>query len=394
MRIAVIPAMERVADDEEALRAMLPVAGRRIARHQLDSALALGCESVAVYHEAGEPGYVSLEPAASRAGVKYRDISGLRDLATLVGAADEMVIFAEGVLPDPDVLISNFAEKRGILTLPADVGIPAGLERIDAEQAWAGVMVIRGEAVERTSFLPPDSDPASALLRIALQLGTRLVPLPEDTFREGEWAVIADEDDAARNGEAWARRHAAPSKWVAPGRAIADRIALRFAQPIADLPLGHNAAAVVAAGLLVAVAVLGWFNYTAIAMGILALSLACAAIGETAGRVESGGSAQMLGGKSRRAFAVLADVAVIVLAALHLDDAGSIWRIFPPLVLIAALHIASRFGKGPWKSATQDRIALSALLCACMALGWLAPALQVLALAALAVALLVRRDGG
>ena len=60
--------MEMTAEGDESLRAMLPVAGRRIARHQLDCALALGCETIALYRDRGEGAYVSIEAAAQRAG--------------------------------------------------------------------------------------------------------------------------------------------------------------------------------------------------------------------------------------------------------------------------------------------------------------------------------------
>ncbi len=393
MRIALIPVAQPIAEDGETPRAMLPVAGRRVARHQLDCALMLGCERVAVYRDRSLEGFVSLRDAAERGGAKYREIGGLRDLSGLVGAADELVVFADGLLPDPEIMREHFADKRGIVTLPADVSVPAGLERIDGELGWAGAMVIRGESVERTSFLPDDADPVSALLRAALQLGTRLVPLPGDELRDGSWQQIATDADAERGGEVWLRRHAAPAKWSAPGRAATDRLALRYAHVIGEFPGGGASLQIGGFALLAGVAALGWYGVPAWAL--LALGIVCAvfAAGETERRLEDASEGQP--GKKRllsRVYYWLTDLMLVALATSAIPGESLLSRAFAPLMGFGLLRIVSYFGAGASKAATKERITLCLLLAACTALGWLAPVLQVFALALMMLLLFGRRN--
>ncbi|WP_206678135.1 hypothetical protein, partial [Salmonella enterica] len=65
-------------------------------------------------------------------------------------------------------------------------------ERIDADRAWAGILRTRGDRVARLAEMPPASDAASALLRIALQGGDPVVMLPADTIAGGRWRRRVD----------------------------------------------------------------------------------------------------------------------------------------------------------------------------------------------------------
>lgn len=393
MRIALIPVGQPVAEDEDVPRAMLAVAGRRVARHQLDCALILGCERIVIHRERHFDGFVSLRGAAERGGAKYCEIAGLSGLRGLIGAADELIVFADGLLPDPEIMRLHFAKKRGILTLPADVAVPAGLERIDGELGWAGAMVIRGEAVERTSFLPDDSDPVSALLRVALQLGTRVVPLPGGELRVGYWHQITTEADAERSGDAWLRRYAAPAGWSTPGRAATDRFALRHAHLIGELPGGGAFLQIAAFALMIAVAALGWYNHPAWAFLALSFAGIVFAAGETQRRLEDAGEGQSgKVGLLSRIFPWLTDLALIPLSAVAISGDGLLADVFVPAMALGLLRITSHFGSDRLKAATKERITLCLLLAACTVLGWLAPVLQVLALVLMILLLVGQRD--
>src|SRR5690606_40835190 len=96
-----------------------------------------------------------------------------------VRADDELLALAPGLLPEAADALEGLGKRKGVLVLPAGPGVAAGFERLDLNRAWAGALVVGGAQVELLSDLPPDIEPTSALVRIALQ-----ARLPERTLSE------------------------------------------------------------------------------------------------------------------------------------------------------------------------------------------------------------------
>ena len=164
------------------------LAGKTLARRQLDFALAAGCESVIALGDGASAQAIALRHATEAAGARFQAIRDSHGVLGVVRAADELLALAPGLLPEAGGALAALDKGAALLVLPAGPGVAAGFERIDLERAWAGAVVVSGAQVERLSALPADSAPASALMRIALQarvaagllpFGTRMVAVEE-----------------------------------------------------------------------------------------------------------------------------------------------------------------------------------------------------------------------
>src|SRR3569623_856203 len=159
--------------------------------------------------------------------------SGALDATFAAAAGDDPALLAElrqafveslehhdGLLLAPDEAQKALAGGAGVLVLPVEAGLAAGFERIDLNHAWAGVLAMHGRLVERIAELPPDCDPVSGLLRIALQGRVPKRVLPEAVLTEERWALVRTRHQLAALDPGWIQRHAAASAWRAPGKAL------------------------------------------------------------------------------------------------------------------------------------------------------------------------------
>lgn len=384
MRIALISAM---GDGSGAGNlALMPLAGRPLVRRQLDVALAMGCERVACLAERPSPEIVQLQHAAERVGAKFNAIPGGRALAGLVKAADELLVLAPGVLLDARVVVDALGNRPGLLVLPAGQAGDAGIERIDREDAWAGIMLVRGDTVERLADIPPDSNPISSLLRLALQRGVRRIVLPTDIVNGG-LAFIADSDALARAEDRWLARSVQPVGWLRPGSALVDRLARRFAPRL----LASRAAtpAVAMTGVVFAVGGVALAGLEQAAAGFAALALSASAFlaARTLRAFARGKPAEAwLNGKRVGDLVLDAATVAAVIAASPRDP----WfAAFAAAVLVLAIRLAEQAGDRRHIAPASDRIALLAILALAAGFGKLVPVVQALALVTLLLALIV-----
>jgi len=361
-----------------------PVVGKSLARRQLDFALAAGCERVIAIGNGALPEAIALRHAAEARGARFQCIGDTHGLLGAVAAADELLVLAPGLLPEDAVALESLERGTAVLVLPAGPGVAAGFERIDLERAWGGALVLPGRLVERLSDLPADSEATAALLRIALQARVAEKRLPEQALAEGSWAVIGRGDDAALRQQAWLKRNLPTSGGIGAARSLARFGLRRFAIPL----LGHARAlaglwsgvAAMLAGAIGA-AVAGWpvLGFVLVALGAL---LAEFAIGLVHLRdAPFGASARK---RLNLLVPCLVDAALIACAALSLDG-DWLHRLFPPLVLLGALH-ASR--PGHWLNLAAllgDRALLAVVFALAAALDLAEPAVMLAALTILAL---------
>ncbi|MDE2620800.1 MAG: hypothetical protein KGL54_11625, partial [Sphingomonadales bacterium] len=181
--------------------------GQLVARHQVALALAAGCGRIICIARGFSPDFAALQRDAEQAGATFHVVSGAAGLSGLVTAADEVLAVAEGLLPTPGDALPLLTGGQSVLVQPAVEGVAAGFERIDPEQAWAGLMLVPGRLVDRLMDLAPDVDPVSALLRIVLQAGLARRSVPEAVRTGGHWLLIRSEADAQLAEERWMARH-------------------------------------------------------------------------------------------------------------------------------------------------------------------------------------------
>src|SRR5690349_6670669 len=106
-------------------RAFLRVGGATLARHQLGIALALECQRVICVAREISPELIALQHEAERAGVRLHVVPGARALAGLVTANDELIVFTEGLLAEPQEAIALLETGHAVLVQPVESGLAA-----------------------------------------------------------------------------------------------------------------------------------------------------------------------------------------------------------------------------------------------------------------------------
>ncbi len=321
------------------------------------------------------------------ADVKSSLISGPRGLLGLVGANDELLVIADGLVPSNAAAAAAVTNGNCVLAFPVDAGIAAGFERIDLNYAWAGILMMPANLVERLTQLPSDCDTVSTLLRIALQGQVPIRNLSETLLTKNRWALIESGQRLAEFESEWLLQHlTAPGKF-SPGRTLAGAILRTLGSFVFDgrfrpwLPL--------AAGSLCAVlgVVFAWFGHGAIAIAACGIGWLLTELGTSVERVLQSG---LMAGKSNlralKPLAWLLDLCLIASLALLLSG-SPLDRAFAPLVLLALVHIGAEIFGPDWGELMQDRLLLALVLAAAALFGLLLPTIQLLCVVLLMVLL-------
>ena len=354
----------------------LKLAGKTLARRQLDFALAAGCESVIVLGDGASAEAIALRHAAEGAGARFQAIRDSQGLLGAVRADDELLALAPGLLPEAPAALEAL-KSRAVLVLPAGPGVAAGFERIDLERAWAGALVVGGAQVERLSDLAADIEPASALVRIALQARVPERRLPEEVLADGSWALPGS--DPAATEQAWLKRHApagrpfAPTKWLG-------RLALRpLAGRLLAMPRAVEGLTLAAVAVLSGAILTSWCGWSAPGFALVAVG---ALLTEAAAGLMRLRHAPFAGARRidfAPLFPWLVDGAIFACAVL------AIKLLFPPLVLLGTLHALRRVTLSNWALLPSDRGLIAALLAVAAAFGVVELAIMLLALGLIAL---------
>lgn len=386
MRTALIAALKRTATGTR--RGELSLAGRSVLARQVDWLRSIGCERILCLCEGADGEVLRLQQEVEAAGGNFQALRGFLHLPALVRAEDELVILADGLLPDPAIAAAFFAQTppRFVATLPTTSPLvadhPHDFERVDAQQHWAGLLAMRGAPVQHLADFPPDADAISLLLRLALQAGTPCRLLPGEEAPTG-WLLATDETALTAQEQALITRAAGAPDWRSPSQALA-RVA---AQALA--PQGMERGPLIAAGagavLHLGALAAAWWGAGTAALALTGLGALAAAL---AGSL--GGMARELLGKGVSAarlnrLDMAVDVACAAVLLIALSPTGTLAplavlgpvlvglaRLAPsagPLAVLAdravlpvALAIAALFGLLPHATALFSLILLGGLL--------------------------------
>ncbi|OBX20315.1 hypothetical protein A9995_00870 [Erythrobacter sp. QSSC1-22B] len=368
MRIAILTALADDPDRKGRKRAFRIFAGRSILSHQLDCAIDLGCESVACLVGGLGQDVIACQHRAEAAGVRFQAIEDIRRLSGLVKADDDVFVIADGLLPSVDEAVRLLGERSVVLTFPADPALALGFERIDGDCAWSGMLRTRGQSVERLSDLPPDAEAASALLRIALQAGTRQAPLDPALLANGDWLLRADPPTLLAREKRWIAGKVSPVSFAAPGLATTERMGSRLARDIVGTRLERIPLfAAVGAGVLAALTAALGKPLVALSLGtVMAVLIPIAGVIQRLGRMPRNRTKRLGVDTTLRAGA---DLLLVGLIALNIPVEGPAWlRLFVPSMLFAMLWLGEQLDYGPpggsagWRALYADRIVLLILL--------------------------------
>lgn len=383
MRIALLSTLDQAAGLRPGAPnpAFAQFAGASVVERQLDLALALGCATIACLTDSIGREVLALQHRAEKAEAKFVTMREPRALSGLVSAGDELLLLAPAVLPDAAAVMRHVA-RPAVLVFPAEPAVGLGYERINAEVAWTGVLLAPGSIVERLGDLPPDIDVPSALLRIALQSGSRSVPLEKRLLDEGEWHLRGTSEELTEREARFIHSHAAPAPFTAPGLAVAERLGARLAQDL----LGKGGARVpmLVAGVAgFAALALGFAGLPGLGVGTAVLMTVFAAMGQVIERIGQAGELHPHRSLLSRAIDALTDPVLIALIALASPAEDGWLRVFVPLMLFGMVQLGARYGSRRWRMSYRDRIVLTLLLLPAAILGLVQPVAAALALAAM-----------
>lgn len=387
MRIALLSTLEQTPHG--ARRAFLRLGGRTVLAWQVDLARQLGCERILCLAEGPSPELIELQREVEQAGIQFHLVRGPLQLIGLVAADHDIVAMADGLLIDPALALDRLEDRRGILALPAAKAVAAGFERIDADLAWAGLLIARANIVEQLAEMPPDSDTISLLLRLALQAGTRRIELDEACLETGE-LLLADSQSRIERRERQLLDHSAAAlNWAAPGNAGANLLARRLApDALGRGPLVALVAGWAGGGAAVALGAMG-HGFAGLVLLVLASFALATAAAMSAIKARLFRSAKP--GRAGRFAEIALDLLAIAALTLPSTPFMLLRQLFLPLVLLGLVRLASRQGPPRWRGLWSDR----SLLFSALALGawfdFLLQAMGGVTLAALAYCLLAGR---
>lgn len=374
---------DRSAGERPALRRF---AGKTVLCHQIHCAAHLGCERVICLAGSAGPDLGSARGYAERSGIRFDVTDSLLRLSGQVTASDEVIVFADGVLPDCAALLAPLDARPAVLAFPADPALAQGFERIDADRAWSGALRMRGDGVARLADLPPDCDLASSLLRIALQSCVPVIELDAAAIADNGWQRRVDRSASEEQERRWIARQLRPASFAAPGKAVIERMAMRWAR---DAGGGRWARAphfgAVIAGLLALLAALGgWAATGLVLLWLAAVALAAAGIFD---RIDALGAPARKGSGMLAAAGWLSDGLLISLLALIIEAEPDWLRVFLPLMLVAVVRLGQATARHVWQSIYDDRILLLTILLLAAWQGWTGAVVGTLAASGLAAQL-------
>ncbi|MGX7952610.1 hypothetical protein ACWPM1_08590 [Tsuneonella sp. HG249] len=379
MRVALIALTE---EGETPVR----IGGRPVAWHQLQAVLALECEKVVCLARGPSPVLAALQREAEAREVKFHASAQSSALPGLVGAADTLFVLAPGTLADRGWLTQALGARAGVAVLDAEGAVQRGFERIDLEHAWAGVLAVRGDAVEALADLPPDADPISGLLRVALQRRGRRVEVPRGWLDEGRWAMLGDSAAAKRVEESWHERHVPAPAFDRPGEAIAHRLARWLLPRLADTSALVGVLAVGGSLLAVLGGAAGYAGYSVAGLLALTAGTLISSVGERLGLFARAGSGTKAPKRAIEVRDAMLDLSLIAIAASPFELAG--WTgPFVAAVLILTLRL-SREDEAPRAVRPfGDRFSVYGVLTSAAVAGLMVPFAAGLALIALSLRL-------
>lgn len=399
MRIGLIAAIRCSSDGT--LRASLPLAGRSVLAWQASLLASLGAERVLCLTDSSgaNADIIAVQQSIEAEGRQFHALKGFAALPALVRAEDELIILLDGLVPAPDVVRAVLGTggenggggKRVIATIPADhpfaASHPEDFERIDATRHWAGVLAMRGAAVQHLSDFPDDADATSLLLRLALQSGTPCTQLAARELVPESWMLADSPAAVAQHGTALIASAAPPADWHTPGLALASTLVRTLV--LRGLGQGAPVAGGTGVALLLSSVLVAAFGPAAAALGLAAfgafLLQMTQAFTTLGGRLRG----EVAAGSSSRAVGVVVDV----LASASVWFAIVPWPQWQPLgvlgpVVIALARLVARVPGSRLGAAASDQACLLLLLTLSAFFGFLPETLACLSLGLLAALLL------
>lgn len=375
------------------LRALLPVSGASVVRHQLALALAMDAQRILCVARVLSPELIALQHQAEKAGARFQVVAGAHQVAALVTANDDLLVIADGLLVNPAEAAALLAPNHAVLVQPVETGLALGFERIDINNASAGLMRIPGRLAARLGELPGDCDTVSSLLRIALQAGVPQVTVPAVQRDGPAWKLVRDEHEAHALELRLIDRLLGRGRGLAPGFAISRQLVRSFGGALLQAGSRETALAAISTLVLGLGMAMGWFGHPGVALVLMALAWLGRRTATIVGTISRQTAGQLNPAVSRgKLFGVVLDAALVAVVAWQGAAALPWWeRAYAPAVLVGALHAFRRFFDPAYRPWLDDRFFLCLILALTAGLGLLGLMVMLLGLGVIATGIFLRR---
>jgi len=274
---ALLSAIETAEDGTE-LRATQMVAGQSLLERQAGLCRAAGAKLLFVSVEGMTDALVGALDRLRAAGFVVEPVRRVSEIVDRTHARDQLMLLLDGLYA-PQEQVSAFAAGPALAGLVTDDSpVTRGLERIAADQRWAGLAMTGCDMLGELTDVPDDWDLASTVLRRAVQRGAVKLRCDPGLFETGELVVIDRAVAASAVGDRVYDAAAVGESGLAMGNFLAPLV--RFAGPTV---LGRGArskplefGAVALAILTIAAFSCGWL-VTGAALGLTSVATAAMA---------------------------------------------------------------------------------------------------------------------
>ena len=389
MRIAILSAFETLEGDPRTPRAFARIGGQSVIELQAALALSAGAQKIVCLANGLSPEIIAIQHRVEDADARFHCIRDARGLAGLTSAGDELLVMADGAVFDRATVESFLLQGRGVATFPADAGITAGFERLDRERSGAGLMLVSGALVEKLSDMPQDIDPVSALLRLALQSGTRMRALDPQLLQNHNWLLVDRRETAASYAEKWLAGSLDRALPSAPTLWLADRAADMIVARNGDLHHSSQIAMALSVILLlggVLAATQAWFVAALVCVFLTVCSVRAGAM--LTQILSLLGDAFPWKIRFQNAMRVLVDLALVALPAMAAPPLKQSQALFTAVILLGLIRIdelRNECESLPWLAhAMADRGLIALAMIVGLSLEILIPVLQAYAFILLA----------
>jgi hypothetical protein len=333
------------------------ILGKTLPVRQLEYAAAQGCGKVILLGRGAPSDAMAIRQSAEGKGLRLVEVSGAHALAAAVAEDESLLVLQHNLLPAWDDWVKGDAARGTILTLPATAGRDAGFERIDLARAWAGALVIPGRYLSTLLELPEETEPAPAILRIALQARLPERSLEEAFLGDGNWSAVSNDADLSVIEEQWLTQHAQSLSGTSLSDLIAGFILRKNKEVVFSRKRVPLALLVLSMVLAIGAGGVAYLGHGLAGFGLLGLASLLHPLALEAKRLRE---LPFPGPSSWPKAQFLLDIAFLVTGFFSIGGSLAA-RIFLPFVLLAAFHSAPVPAR-KWQARIRDRTLVFALV--------------------------------
>ncbi|WP_447726427.1 hypothetical protein [Sphingomonas koreensis] len=215
MLAGLIFATEDAGDKPGTLAATLPFGGMTLLEYQARLLVGAGAGQILVAVTRVTPALLGAVSRAAKRGVPVDIVRSAAEASTKAHPLASIVVLADGLVTTDDVVDRMANEGKDAILVTQEPA--ASLERVDAQNCWAGVARIPAQRIADIAAFPPDYDFQSTLLRAIVQAGAEQVVLPSSAVRSGhgverDGGALASRSNAVlaaltERRTSWADRH-------------------------------------------------------------------------------------------------------------------------------------------------------------------------------------------